>query len=354
MKARVITNLNIRTGSPFLLVNNNPGFYRPGDIIDIKETVVGKNHKNNKVWYKLQDGSFVWSGGVQVTDQLELLRATRGIDFDESKLLWPIKNFGIQDLWQFGAGEGMKIAVLDTGIDLTHPELEGAVIAQHNFIEDSSDVKDVDGHGTHCAGIIAAKGLFDVIGVAPKCKLIIAKIMDFGTDGIDPETLQKALDWTIGKADIVSISGGIPKKNQLVEDAVARVIGNKTPIVAAIGNTLDRNRTSGDYPAVYSTVISAGAIDINGTLASTTIKEPNLTIVAPGVDIKSTFKNGGYAPDSGSSMATPFVAGLIALLKTRHKELTVQEIKAKLISSAVNQSENGYSYHVINPKNLLV
>lgn len=358
MKARVVRNLNVRTGVPGLHPYNllRERYYRPGDIIDITTTVIGEAYKGNNVWYQLEDGCYVWSGGVEKVSQKTLLGATKQITFSAEKLLWPITDYGIHELWQFGAGEGVTVAVLDTGINREHPELKESILGGFNFFDESTDYSDWDGHGTHCAGIIAAKGIYDVIGVAPKCKLLVGKICRFRADGIDENVLVKALEWVKGKADIISISGGKPEDVPAIRKIVSEINALDIPIVAAIGNAADSVRQTGDYPAIYETVISVGAIDSNKYLLATTIKDPRLTIAAPGRDIKSTdIVENQYKVRSGTSMATPFVTGVIAILKSGStNKLSPGLIKQRIIATADSHSVDNFSYSIINPKKLIV
>lgn len=349
MKARVTTHLNIRTRVPAVLPDNNPGYYKANDIIEIAETVTGEKYKGNNVWYKLSDGGFVWSGGVENVKPEELLAATKKLQINKDKLLWPIKKFAIDTIWQFAAGEGVKVAVFDTGVDVKHPELKGAILPGYNFCNNNNDCSDWDGHGTHCAGIIAAKGIFDVVGVAPNCKIIPVKIMNFIDDGIDELALERAIEWVIGKADIVSMSGGKPEDFPVINAAIKKLASNNIHFVAAIGNNTSGSRLSGDYPALYPSVVAVGAINENSGLSEFTIKDNRLSITCPGENIKSTGLNGSYTVQSGTSMATPFMAGIIALYISKYKKASPIELKEKLMNSADILMSNDFPYKIINP-----
>ena len=355
MKARVLVPLNIRTGRPEILPDNNTGnrYYAEGDVIEIEKLVIGDTYKDNNAWYKLSDGGFVWSGGVEKISVNELSREKQ-FEFKEEKLLWPIKKFQINNIWPFSLGEGITVAILDTGIDISHPELKNSILDGYNFFEKSNDYMDFDGHGTRCAGIIAASGLFDVVGVSPKCKLLIAKIKNSQSSGVNENTLINALEWAIGKADIISFSGGKPEDLPGIKDAIDKVEKNNIVIVSAIGNQNSANTNQGDYPAKYNNVISVGSVNENLNLSPFTIRYDQLTIVAPGENIKTTDLNKAYSISSGTSMATPFVAGLIALYKSVHKNIEPSQIKQKLIQACDKKTDLSYNYNLINPKKFML
>ena len=253
----------------------------------------------------------------------------------------------------FGHRGGVTVAVLDTGVDKNHPELKDVIIGGFNFFDDSNDFSDFDGHGTHCAGIIAAKGLFDVIGVAPKCKLLIGKIKNSESSGINTQILINALEWTIGKADIVSISGGKPDDIPQVRELIQRLIQNNIVVIAAIGNQASDGSLQGDFPARYPETISVGSISEDLNLSPFTIQFANLTVTAPGQEIKSTHLNGSYLMKSGTSMATPFITGVIAVLKSIRRNLTPEDIKGMVLNKSDKKLHGGFQYQVVNPLNLI-
>ena len=352
-KAIVKDYLNIRTGTPRIRMDNNPGYYLPGEEISIVEKVIGDKYKGNNIWYKLENGSYVWSGGVNEIGEMEFISSIQNVDLREDRFLWPIKKFNISKMWQFGMGEGVTVAVLDTGVDKNHPELKDVIIGGFNFFDDSNDFSDFDGHGTHCAGIIAAKGLFDVIGVAPKCKLLIGKIKNSESSGINTQILINALEWTIGKADIVSISGGKPDDIPQVRELIQRLIQNNIVVIAAIGNQASDGSLQGDFPARYPETISVGSISEDLNLSPFTIQFANLTVTAPGQEIKSTHLNGSYLMKSGTSMATPFITGVIAVLKSIRRNLTPEDIKGMVLNKSDKKLHGGFQYQVVNPLNLI-
>jgi subtilisin len=209
----------------------------------------------------------------------------------------------------------MKVAVLDTGADLSHPDLAGNIKAYANFTTANvQDATDRQGHGSHCCGVIAAvDNQQGIIGIAPSAELYIAKVLgDDGSGGMD--SISKGIDWAIAQGvDIISMSLGCSADpGPQLHDAIKRARAAGVVIVAASGN----ESTSCGWPAAYDEVIAVGAVDQALDKANFSNFSKEVDIAAPGVNILSTYMNGGYAKLSGTSMATPIVAGVIALIQS--------------------------------------
>ncbi|MGL5693175.1 MAG: S8 family peptidase, partial [Peptostreptococcaceae bacterium] len=225
--------------------------------------------------------------------------------------------------WKEGyTGKGVTIAIIDTGCDKTHPNLEGRIIEGRNFTSDDNSnpniFNDYQGHGTHVAGTIAAKkGSTGVVGVAPEANLIILKALD-KTGGGKVEWIINAIDYAISKkVDIISMSLGASKSIPQLYDAIKRAVSKEILVVCAAGNEGDNANPNTDelaYPGGYNEVISVGAVDQNRSAAKFTNSNKEVDVVAPGVNILSTYPGGKYANLSGTSMATPHVSGALALL----------------------------------------
>lgn len=251
-------------------------------------------------------------------------------------------------------GKSAVIAILDTGIARNHPDLKDQIIGGKNFTDDyggdDSNFEDNNGHGTHVAGTIAAKrDSKGVIGVAPSAKLLILKVL--GGDGSGDykwisDAIRYAADWKGANGETVSVmnmSLGGPADVPSLREAVKYAVNEKNiPIVCAAGNAGDNNLETFeyDYPANYNEVISVGAIDINKRIAPFTNVNKEIDLVAPGVNILSTYLNNQYARLSGTSMASPHVAGALALIKVQaervfNRDLTEAELYAQLVKRTV-------------------
>lgn len=231
MKARVITNLNIRTGSPDILPNNNPGFYRPGDILDIRATVTGRSYKRNNIWYELTDGSFVWSGGVNrgISSFANRDLNTSIIANDLAKKLILKNGNTIKN-----DGNNIVVGVLDSGIDITHDSLRLALIgSEENNLEDH-DNSLTNPHGTSVAGLIAGNENF-VSGMAIGAKLKSYKIIN-SANGAEPRAFKTSIEH-IAKtkdSDILNFSFAINESNiPKLREPVAALVSQGVIMVVA-------------------------------------------------------------------------------------------------------------------------
>ncbi|MFF2327765.1 MULTISPECIES: S8 family serine peptidase [unclassified Streptomyces] len=281
------------------------------------------------------------------------LNGVRRVSLDKS-----VPQIGAPAAWKAGyTGKGVKIAVLDTGVDATHPDLQGQVIDAKNFTA-SPDTKDRYGHGTHVSSIAAGTGAKSggkFKGVAPDAKLIEGKVLDDDGFGDDAGILA-GMEWAVAQgADIINLSlgGGDTPEIDPLEAAVNKLSADKGVLFAiAAGNEGDAPGTVGS-PGSAEAALTVGAVDDNDGLADFSSRGPRIgdggikpDVTAPGVDITAAAAPGsvidqevgqnppGYLTISGTSMATPHVAGAAALLKQEHPEWTYTELKGALTGSA--------------------
>jgi major intracellular serine protease len=244
-------------------------------------------------------------------------------------------------------GKGVVVAVIDTGCDVEHPDLKDRIVGVKNFTDenqsDEFNVVDYSGHGTHVAGTIAATlNGQGVAGVAPEAGLLIIKVLRkdpvTGSYSGKYEWIIKAIDHAIvQKVDIISMSLGGANDPGL-HQAVQRAVKEQILVVCAAGNDGDGRHDTDEfsYPAGYNEVISVGAIDFEGRSAYFTNSNNGIDIVAPGMDILSTYPGEKYVKMSGTSMSAPHVSGALALLINLGKsefqrKLTEPELYAQLI-----------------------
>lgn len=239
---------------------------------------------------------------------------------------------GAPDMWQKGIrGEGITIGVIDTGIDGGHPDLTGQVIHQHNFTSDwngdPSNATDNNGHGMHCAGILAAKGV-GITGMAPGAKLVALKAMNsqgMGSLTSIAAAASYAANWRGDngeKIDILSMSVGGRIDSPVLHEAVKKAKGAGIAIFAAAGNDGDGNPNTIEtsYPADYPEVMAVGAYASKNQVAPFSDSNPSVAIVTPGVHVLSCWLNGHYICEDGTSMATPGAAGAAALVMQSFRE----------------------------------
>ncbi len=226
---------------------------------------------------------------------------------------WGVTRVHASAAWPITDGKGVKVAVIDTGIDFTHPELAGNVDGGYSAItktENPADYQDDNGHGSHVAGTIAAhKDGKGVVGVAPGARLYAVKVLDADGSG----NLSDVVDGIVWAAknhmEVANMSLGAPVDSEAMKRAVRYARGSGVVIVAAAGNS----GGSVGFPGAYEDTIAVAASDSNDKLASFSSRGPEVDFIAPGVDVLSVKMGGGFVSYSGTSMASPHVAGLAAL-----------------------------------------
>jgi len=236
---------------------------------------------------------------------------------------WGLKLNGIDQLHLKTQGEGVRVALLDTGIDDTHPDLKNRIELTKDFSGSAWGTRDQQGHGTHTAGTIAAEDNgVGVIGVASKCTLLVGKVL--GDDGSGSmEAVTEGIRWAIAqRAHVISMSLGSPDPDDGVQAAIQAANQAGILVICAAGNEghlvdkqtrLDINTV--DYPGKWHELCSCvGAHDEAGKIAEFSSRGPEVDFLAPGVNVASCWPGGRYAYLDGTSMATPFVAGAAALL----------------------------------------
>jgi len=231
---------------------------------------------------------------------------------------WAESILNIPSIWWQTRGQHINVAVLDTGIDITHPDFHSAITDTKDFTGDG--IHDVNGHGTHVAGIIGARlNGFGFVGVAPNCNLMIGKVLDNSGSG-DYQWIADGIHWAIDNgADIINMSLGGAYSHPDMYRAVHRALMEGVVVVCAAGNDgwIDTNNIG--YPGRYGGVITVASHDFNGHISGFSSVGGEVDFMAPGDKIWSTYTNGQFAELSGTSMATPFVSGLAALILSKHK-----------------------------------
>ncbi|MCH6266535.1 S8 family serine peptidase [Neobacillus citreus] len=255
---------------------------------------------------------------------------------------WGVQATNAPQSWSSGyTGKGVKIAVIDTGIaqheDLT---ISGGV----SIVNGSSSYFDNNGHGTHIAGIIGAKkNALGVVGIAPESSLYAVKVLDSKGEGYLSDVIA-GIEWSIEhKMDIINLSMGSNEPSDALRNVIDNAYANGVLIVAAAGNagTSDGTGDNVEYPARYPSVIAVSAIDANKNRADFSSTGPEVEVSAPGVSVKSTYLNNGYAYLSGTSMAAPFVSGDLALLKQAHPSMTTGELRNLLDVNTLDLGAQG-------------
>ncbi|KAJ3416218.1 subtilisin-like serine protease [Chytridiales sp. JEL 0842] len=244
------------------------------------------------------------------------------------------------------AGEGVDVYVIDSGALVSHPEFEGRAIAGPDFSSEKNGT-DMNGHGTHVAGIIAGK----TYGVAKKANIIAVKVFPASGSGPRSNTIA-GINWAVeqasrsGRPSIISMSlSGVG--NNSTDGAISSAIAIGITVVSAAGNNGFQDSCYLS-PARMPSVITVAAFDINDTIASFSNIGPCVKIFAPGVDILSTWNNGGTRSISGTSMATPHISGVVAVGMSAGKITTPASALAYLISTGVKDKIAGVTNSTVN------
>ncbi|WP_191562050.1 S8 family peptidase [Metabacillus idriensis] len=267
---------------------------------------------------------------------------------------------GAPKLWEQGIqGKGITIAVLDTGCDVTHPDLRGKIAGGRNFTTDDNGdpnrLTDYHGHGTHVSGTIAAA---KNVGVAPQAKILVVKVLAGESGSGEYAWITNGILYAIEqKVDVISMSLGGPSDHSELRKAVRKAVASQIAVVCAAGNEGDNDSSTPEfsYPGSYNEVISVGSVGFEKKSSYFSNSNNEIDLVAPGEKIVSTIPGGQYAAFSGTSMSTPHVAGAIALIKQFEQQefdrkFTEAEVYAQLIRRTIpygnpkTQEGNGLVY----------
>lgn len=283
---------------------------------------------------------------------------------------WYLNTLQMPAVWQAnGLGsDTVKVAVLDTGVDYTHPDLKDKVILGPDYIDRDNDPKDMHGHGTHVAGIVAAQlnNQTGIAGLAPNVKIVAVRVLD-AKGGGSLFNIAKGIAYAANNGiKVINLSLGSPPGGVIMR-TLANFIGSYAEmkgslVIAAAGN----EGGAIGLPAAASKFMAVGAVNNHNTLATFSNRGKQLSVVAPGVNILSTFptyevtanQSGlpqNYASLNGTSMATPMVAAHAALLWSRNPQLKPAQVRQKIESSATDLGAVGkdetFGYGLINIAN---
>lgn len=256
---------------------------------------------------------------------------------------WNMAKIKADQGWTVSTGDAnMVIAILDTGIDPTHQEFAGRLLPGYNFVGNNTNTADDHGHGTHVAGIAAATGnnSFGVAGLAWKSPILPVKVLASNGGGYISDLI-RGMDFARENgAKVMNISLGSTTSSKALEEAVDRALDADIVVVAAAGN----NGTTTNaplYPAALPGVVAVGSTDTQDSRAGYSTTGSFLTVSAPGSAIYSTAKGGGFTTMSGTSMATPHVAGLAVLIRSQNPTLTQAQVFKAIASSSVDLGAPG-------------
>ncbi|MFE6286947.1 type VII secretion-associated serine protease mycosin [Streptomyces sp. NPDC057877] len=268
---------------------------------------------------------------------------------------WSLQRVLLDELWSQSKGKGVRVAVIDTGVDVKNPQLKDAVDVKsgRNFlpkglkdengdpIERGSEkgTTDTVGHGTKVAGIIAARPAKDTgfVGLAPEATIIPIQQNDADGHG-NTDTLADSIRYAVDAgADVINISqdtSDAVEPDPALKAAVDEALAAEVVVVASAGNDGLGGNVKETYPASYEGVLAVAASDRNNERASFSQSGDFVDVAAPGVDMISTVPSGGHCSDNGTSFSAPYVAGVAALIKAEHPTWTQRQIVAQIEQTA--------------------
>lgn len=266
---------------------------------------------------------------------------------------WALQRVLLDELWRQSTGKGVRVAVIDTGVDVKNPQLKSAVdVSKGRNLLPAKDDKgkkiergnkngttDVVGHGTRVGGIIAARPVKGTgfVGLAPEATLIPIQQNDAEGHG-SAKKLAMAINYAVSAgADIINISqdtANAVEPTPLLKQAVDKALGDEKVIVASAGNDGLGGNVKPTYPASYEGVLAVAASDRNNERAPFSQSGKWVGVAAPGVDMISTVPLGGHCADNGTSFSAPYVAGVAALIKSKHRGWTSRQITAQIKQTA--------------------
>ncbi|GAA3819913.1 type VII secretion-associated serine protease mycosin [Streptomyces coacervatus] len=262
---------------------------------------------------------------------------------------WSLQRVLLDQLWGQATGKGVTVAVIDTGVDGSNPQLSGAMAGAGKSFVDGAANKDIEGHGTRVAGIIAARPMkgtgFE--GIAPDAKILSLRYTGGENKQGNTGTMAQAINYAVSQgAKIINISSDTASKedNGPLRSAVAAAVQKGALIVAAAGNDGADGKSADTYPASYPGVLAVAASDRNDERAYFSQAGDFVDVAAPGVDMVSTVPKGGQCSADGTSFAAPYVAGVAALLKEKHPGWKASQIATRIEETAQRPSRGPNRY----------
>lgn len=345
MKVIVNTYLNVRVGAPSI---NAPcyQYLAPGTELLVEPTSFkGDKFEGSDEWLRDESGNYYWKGGVET--EKSIISYNHWFDLLGIKAIWD--TYGEK-------GESAKVLLLDSGINHKLSVFDGAININdsHNFIGDDKQIKDNIGHGTHCAGLIAARSSSYNVGIAPASTLLIAKVAEKDKPITLKKALKEYLETIPDKFDIVSISIALYKKDEELRKLISQYTEQGKIIIAAIGNDpFDINSRTSVYPGSFKDCIAVGSCEINNKLSSRTFIPDRVDIFAYGSHI-SSFENSEIPlPKSGTSQSTAIISGICALIISYLKRRNIkynQESIRRLLRVYSDSLSNQPTYYLVKPQ----
>jgi len=262
---------------------------------------------------------------------------------------WALASFPFSALWACSKGGGITVGVVDSGVQGDHPDLAGHILGgaaiQGGVVTPDGGSTDVNGHGTHVAGIIAAgENGVGIVGVAPEAAILPVRVLDSTGTGANSD-IGQGITWAVDHgANVINISIGSSTNSVSVASAVDYAVQRGVTVVAAAGNNHQANpgADAPQYPAALDSTVAVAALSQSGGIASYSTNGTYVDVAAPGSNIWSTVPVSTWGSKSGTSMAAPHVAALIALILGARGSVAPAAMLSRLTSTATDAGPSGF------------
>ncbi|MEX2028117.1 MAG: S8 family serine peptidase [Candidatus Curtissbacteria bacterium] len=361
-ESRQLVQANLPEGSAVadeILVGFRPGVPR-AQIDNIHQRIRARAKKNIE---RVNTDVVELPEGVSVPEAIALYKTMPEVEYAEPNFLasafispndplyssqWNLKKVLAEDAYDVSKGGFGLVAIVDTGVDSSHPDLSGLVVEGYNTIDENNNSGDDHGHGTHVAGIASAQtdNSTGIASISYQAKVLPVKVLNkdgFGTYADVSEGIVYSADQG---SRIINLSLGGSSDSETLKRAVNYALGKGSLLVAAAGNN---GNDSSVYPASYKGVLAVSASDQNDNLASFSTYGNNVFVASPGVSITSSIPGGNYKQYSGTSMSAPHLAGLIAIALSAKPELSNSEVIDQIKNNAEKVGQYTYDQNGWNP-----
>lgn len=255
---------------------------------------------------------------------------------------WNVSAISADAAWSYEChGNEIRVGLIDSGV-FAHPSVRERLLPGWNFISNTEDTTDTNGHGTFVSGILAASSEQGEFGVAPRLRIVPLKCFDPDYE-TDVSLIAAAIYAAVDEFDcqVINMSFGSQQMTITLQNAVNYALEKGVILVAAVGND---GLVTRYYPAACEGVIGVGSIDRAGTVSSSSQRNDTVDVVAPGVNIQSLSLFGGTSYRSGTSFATPHIAAMAALALSADDTLTPTQFERLLVESAQDLGDPGYDF----------
>ncbi|MGH3739361.1 MAG: type VII secretion-associated serine protease mycosin [Micromonosporaceae bacterium] len=269
---------------------------------------------------------------------------------------WQLDALRIPQAWGYADGDGAVVAVLDSGVDASHPDLRGQVLPGTDLVDPGGDGRtDAVGHGTAIAAIIAGhndgKG---VVGIAPRAKILPVRVLDQENRYNDPTVVAEGLRWAVDHgADVVNLSLGGAQPSEDLAAAIQYAYDHDVVLVACAGNNVGDGDRQIWYPAREPGVIAVTGLDQSGTFWKLSLAGPQSVLAAPADQLVGATAGGGYTELKGTSFSAPMVSATAALVRSHWPDMNAANVANRLIRTARDAGPAGrddqYGFGRVDP-----